>query len=231
MLDERLASLPRLRSSPDSSGIRESINQIPTSPPKRLSTFRAARNASVAAATAMRRGHSAREWRVCYGGRTIDKSNILLLEYSILRTQPFRRIVLQWRGPAFPTVVAGPRPHPPDWRHPMRLRISAKQTPLPGDLRQKIQRRAQFALGRFGSQVQSLSVHLADENAHKGGVDKTCRVSLILGNGQRLVVSQAHSELVAAIDLGLERMGERVARHISRGRPRRGHLSMSGQPS
>lgn len=110
----------------------------------------------------------------------------------------------------------------------MKIQISAKQIPLTAELKRKIERRALLALAKFGPRIQRLSVHLCDVNSDKGGVDKFCRASVVLADGTRRVVDQDHTELPAAIDLALERLGWVVGRYLDRRQARRGALSMSG---
>lgn len=110
----------------------------------------------------------------------------------------------------------------------MMIQCSAKQIPMTAELKRTIERRAQFALAKFGPRIRRVSVHLCDVNSDKGGVDKLCRASVVLSDGTRRVVEQDHTEPAAAIDLALERLGLAVGRLLDRRRQRRGALPMSG---
>ncbi len=84
------------------------------------------------------------------------------------------------------------------------------------DLRQRLERRLAFALGRFGDEVSHVWAQLADANGPRGGVDK--RVILRV-RGRRLkdlVVTDADSNLSAAIDRAAERIGRSIGRALER---------------
>lgn len=56
------------------------------------------------------------------------------------------------------------------------MRILIRMTAgLSSSLAPLARRRLEFALGRLGARVRSLTVRLADLNAPRGGVDKHCR--------------------------------------------------------
>lgn len=85
-------------------------------------------------------------------------------------------------------------------------------------LREHLERRLAFALGRFGAEVTAVRVWLADTNGPRGGVDKQVR---LLAQGPRLhdlVVTDSDSNLLAAIDRGAERIGNAIGRALERAR-------------
>ena len=95
-------------------------------------------------------------------------------------------------------------------------------------------RRFQFALRRFGDRVRSMTVHLADQNGPRGGVDKHCLVAIRLTSPRRLIVIEdADTEAAIAIGRAADRGAGVVARavqtltngrHAERAyRKRRGH--------
>ena len=76
-------------------------------------------------------------------------------------------------------------------------------------------RRFEFALGRFGDHVKSLTVHLADLNGPRGGVDKHCLVAIRLTSPRRvIVIEDTDAEAAVAIGRAAERGGRVVARAV-----------------
>ena len=74
-------------------------------------------------------------------------------------------------------------------------------------------RRFEFALGRFGDRVRSLTVHLGDLNGPRGGVDKHCLVAIRLTSPRRLIVIE-DTDAEAAVAIG--RAADRGARVVAR---------------
>jgi hypothetical protein len=78
-----------------------------------------------------------------------------------------------------------------------------------------VNRRLEFALGRFGSRVRSLHVRLQDVNGQRGGVDKQCLISVRLERPRRLiVVEDVAADLESAVSGAVERVSRTVARAI-----------------
>ena len=74
-------------------------------------------------------------------------------------------------------------------------------------------RRLEFALGRFGGRVRSLTVRLADLNGPRGGVDKHCLVAIRLTSPQRLIVVE---DTDAEAEVAIGRTADRAARVVAR---------------
>jgi putative sigma-54 modulation protein len=86
---------------------------------------------------------------------------------------------------------------------PLRAtRITIRQaSSLPVSLTELAQQRFAFALGRFGTRVQSLSVRMRDLNGPRGGADKRCTVALRLnGSPRAIVVQETDADTAAAVD-------------------------------
>lgn len=78
-----------------------------------------------------------------------------------------------------------------------------------------VQRRLEFALGRFASRVRSLRVRLSDVNGPRGGVDKQCVIAVHLDRPRRLiVVEDVDADEAAAISRAAERAARTVARAV-----------------
>lgn len=83
-------------------------------------------------------------------------------------------------------------------------------------LREHILRRIDFKLRRFSRQVSSVLVRLGDVNGPRGGVDKSCQVTVrgpALGATQ---IEDVNADAYTAVDLAVERAGHAVARGLGR---------------
>jgi len=81
-------------------------------------------------------------------------------------------------------------------------------------VRERLERRLHFALGRFGDQVQRVSIYLADVIGPRGGVDKLCQIAAELPGHGRAVVEGVDDSLSAAIDRTADRIGQAVSRRL-----------------
>ncbi len=109
----------------------------------------------------------------------------------------------------------------------MRLTILTNRVLLDEHLRAYIQRRLRFALDRFGAQIRTVAIRLADLNGPRGGIDKRCAVSVTLPACSYVHVTQLDRSLYAAVDLAVERAAEAVASRLARCRDWR---SAPGRP-
>lgn len=79
-------------------------------------------------------------------------------------------------------------------------------------------------LGKFSHFVKRVSVRIMDVNGPRGGLDKQCRIKVVLLRGlPPVVVEQQHAALQAAMDLAVQRTVSVVKRSVQRrtNRPRR----------
>lgn len=97
----------------------------------------------------------------------------------------------------------------------MRITIGGS-IELDADVRAYIERRLRFALGRFGPRLEGIVLRIADVNGPKGGEDKRCTVAVRLRPDREVLVTHAHRDVRAAVDLAAERAGSAVAREIAR---------------
>lgn len=74
-------------------------------------------------------------------------------------------------------------------------------------------RRLEFALGRFGSRVHSLTVRLTDLNGPRGGVDKKCLIAIRLRSPRRAIVIE---DVDADATMAISRAADRAARAVAR---------------
>ena len=112
-----------------------------------------------------------------------------------------------------------PSPARPDWPA-MRVEVRASSVTLTGAQAERLDRRLSFALGRFGAEVESVQVSLADLNGPRGGIDKSCRMTARLTSGGRIHVQDVGGSLDALIDRSADRLGHSVSRELGRRRER-----------
>lgn len=98
----------------------------------------------------------------------------------------------------------------------MRLDIHASGFELTNALNEYIHRRCTFALSRFQGVVRRISVHVADVNGPKGGIDKSCVVCVKTDNMPELVVKDTESDLYVAVDRAIARSKHSLARRVKR---------------
>ena len=98
----------------------------------------------------------------------------------------------------------------------MRLHIRPRNVELTEALKDHVNRRSQFALGRFGRRIRQVTIRLSDVNGPRGGCDKTCQVKVSLIRGDSIVVGDTKSDLYAAINGAMERAGRAIGRQLVR---------------
>ncbi|MDL1872146.1 ribosome-associated translation inhibitor RaiA [Deltaproteobacteria bacterium PRO3] len=83
-------------------------------------------------------------------------------------------------------------------------------------IREHARRRIHFALGRFEDRILSLTLRLSDPNGPRGGQDKCCKIEAKLRGSSSLFVEETGTDLYAAIDLAVERLGHAIRRHVEK---------------
>ncbi|NQU21253.1 MAG: HPF/RaiA family ribosome-associated protein [Candidatus Nealsonbacteria bacterium] len=105
----------------------------------------------------------------------------------------------------------------------MRFSVSGDRIEITTDIREYIDRRLYFALGRFGTAIDNVSVRVGDTNGPRGGVDKHCQivVKLRASGSHPIAVDDNDEDLYAAVARASSRAGRTVARAIERRRRKR----------
>jgi ribosome-associated translation inhibitor RaiA len=73
-------------------------------------------------------------------------------------------------------------------------------------------------LGKFASSIERTSVRIEDVNGPRGGVDKRCRIKIVLSGLPSIVVETVYHSLQAAIDGALAQAERTVRRALQRRR-------------
>ena len=112
----------------------------------------------------------------------------------------------------------------------MRLQIRSKHYRLHEDVREEMERRIRFALGRFVGRISLVTVGLADVNGRRGGADKHCRLVVSLIPAGKVTIEETHADLSAAVALAADRAGSNVGRELKRRRDARHDRRSSAMP-
>lgn len=102
----------------------------------------------------------------------------------------------------------------------MRFSVSGDRVKVTPGLREYIDRRLYFALGRFGPAIDHVTIRVGDVNGPRGGVDKHCQivVKLRAASGNPIAIDDNDEDLRAAVARASNRAGRTVARAIERKR-------------
>ena len=100
----------------------------------------------------------------------------------------------------------------------MQFSVSGDRIKVTTNLREYIDRRLHFALGRFGPTIDHVSVRVRDVNGPRGGVDKQCQIVVKLrdSGGNPIAIDDNDEDLYAAIAQASNRAGRTVARAVER---------------
>ncbi|MFO1510463.1 MAG: HPF/RaiA family ribosome-associated protein [Steroidobacteraceae bacterium] len=108
-------------------------------------------------------------------------------------------------------------------RAPLPAHIRAEQRDLAPDDRTYIQRKLGTRLGKFARSIERISVRTDDANGPRGGIDRLCRIKVVLRGAPSVVYESRSSSLDAAVDGALAGIERAVRRTLQRRRtlPRR----------
>lgn len=98
----------------------------------------------------------------------------------------------------------------------MLIEVSHRNVALDEKQREWVERRLQFALGRFAARVRRVSVVFSDINGPRGGVDKRCRLRVLLIPDGEVVLEDIDSSVETVIAMISERAARSVARRLER---------------
>ena len=98
--------------------------------------------------------------------------------------------------------------------------IRAMGAPIQAADRAYLRRKLGTKLGKFARAIERVSVRITAVNGPRGGVDKVCRIKVVLSGLPSVVVEQQHASLQAAMDRALQRTESAVRRSMQRRRTR-----------
>lgn len=98
------------------------------------------------------------------------------------------------------------------------IAIRVRDIEWTGPMQDELERRAAFAVDRYGAHLSHISVYLADLNGPKGGVDKICQIRADLKRGKPVLILEKGTKILPAVNRALERLGYCIAQRIHRSR-------------
>lgn len=98
----------------------------------------------------------------------------------------------------------------------MRLEMRGVRYDLDDVLGDYIERRVRFALGRFAGRIDRVAVRLSDVNGPRGGIDKHCRVTVVLSPRGVVRVEGSGDDPFALVARVAKRAGQAVRRTFGR---------------
>ena len=109
----------------------------------------------------------------------------------------------------------------------MDIKILSRNVELTDAQSGTLERRVQFALGRFASEVRTVQLTLTDVNGPKGGSDVLCRVKVVLKGSGDVNVSGTDVSVEVVVASVVDRAARTLSRMLDRLRDHQG-TSMSG---
>lgn len=100
----------------------------------------------------------------------------------------------------------------------MKVLIKTSDFSLTDALRNHAERRLRFALTFCDDHIHRIVMRLSDINGPRGGVDKCCRLQVVLDGLPPVVVEDTESDMYVAIDRAVNRAGRTVRRRLTRRR-------------
>ena len=98
----------------------------------------------------------------------------------------------------------------------MQIDFKTRDFPLTDALRGHTERRLHYGLSSFDEHIQRVVVRLGDINGPRGGVDKRCRLQLVLAGLPDLVVEDTQADMYVAIDRASDRAARTLMRRMER---------------
>lgn len=96
--------------------------------------------------------------------------------------------------------------------------IRAVDAPIAAEDRSELRRKLRAKLGKFARTIERVSVRIKDINGPRGGVDKLCRIKVVLSGLPSIVIEQQHTSLQVAVDGALRRTERAVRQSVQRRR-------------
>ncbi len=108
----------------------------------------------------------------------------------------------------------------------MRIELRALNVEMDKAFRALVERRLDFALGRFSEHLHEVTIRLEDINGMRQGPDKQCRMTVSLHGGGEVRVQATGSDLRTALDLAATRARQAVSRTVARRRTARSSAAL-----
>jgi len=98
----------------------------------------------------------------------------------------------------------------------MTISIRVRGIEWTDELHKEVERSVAFAVDRYQTHVNHVSVYLVDLNGPKGGADKLCQMTAKLRSGDRVFILEKGSAIVPTVNSAVDRLRYRIGRGIRR---------------
>jgi len=122
------------------------------------------------------------------------------------------------RAPLPKAVPKASKREPPGEFPQVPAHIRATESDLSPDDRSYIRRKLGRRLGKFAGAIERVSVRTEDVNGPRGGIDRVCRIKVVLSGLPSVVVEHRDASLTAAVDGALAGAEMAVRRGVQRRR-------------
>ena len=102
----------------------------------------------------------------------------------------------------------------------MQLDVRLTGITLGGALREEIVDRLETAFRRLSKRIRCVNVCLTDTNGPRGGIDKSCRIAVLLHRGGTIRTGATDSDVISAVNLAKDRAIHSAVRRLERRRKR-----------
>lgn len=103
----------------------------------------------------------------------------------------------------------------------MNIQITGRNVRLDANLKQFVERRLEFSIGRFAKRITDVHVRLADVNGPRGGLDQHCRITIHLHPRGEILIEDRAADMEAAVTQAASRAGQVIRRELERRRTTR----------
>jgi putative sigma-54 modulation protein len=104
----------------------------------------------------------------------------------------------------------------PQHQLPVTIDFRVRGIDFTNELRNAVEKLVTFAIDRYETQVDKISVYLADLNGPKGGVDKLCQITASLRRGNPVLILERGSKILTTVNRAARRLGHRIGRDVQR---------------
>lgn len=98
----------------------------------------------------------------------------------------------------------------------MLIKVKAHNVHLQVAQREWIERRLAFAFGRFTARIQQITLTFCDVNGTRGGLDKQCRIRVLLDSQPEVIVEGKDATVEAVVACVVDRAARAVARSVAK---------------
>jgi len=98
----------------------------------------------------------------------------------------------------------------------MKVSIQARDFTLTDSMLSYVKDRINYLFSSRYNQIQRITVRLSDVNGPRGGVDKRCKVTVVLPRLNEIVNDDVQSDLYVAIFRAMDRASRTVNRRLTR---------------